>query len=149
MITSNYKRGLEVIIINSLLLSAFLLSYLSPSSLLKNRPVFDSEREPISITDFEIKEQQSNHLAEIGFFDDNYASGIPKEITSQGEIIFITTHQEGLIIINASSPLVPRVIGTFKGDGDVQKFAIQGNYLYLCEIGGGLDIIDISNLSNQ
>jgi hypothetical protein len=72
--------------------------------------------------------------------------GVPQRVHVDGDIAFVSTNIDGLLIIDVSDPTNPQLIGQSNPPGSTQAFSVQDSYAYVLS-NGNLWVIDISDFS--
>ncbi|MFW9908957.1 MAG: LVIVD repeat-containing protein [Candidatus Thorarchaeota archaeon] len=73
--------------------------------------------------------------------------GLPFNLESKGDIVYIADQEEGLRIIDISNPAQPVELEGYSGSGMAFDVKIVGNYLYFADYEYGMVVLDISNPS--
>jgi len=85
------------------------------------------------------------------------AGGIATEVAISGNYAYVVVYESGFQIIDISDPNKPRAVGGHRATGYAAGVAVSGSYAYLTTdrrfeltnyVGGGLEVIDISNPAN-
>ena len=65
--------------------------------------------------------------------------------SGSGNLCFLATGSEGLIILDVTTPAEPRLLGTYDTPGSAFDVKVEDNYAYVGEGGYGFIILDISD----
>lgn len=71
------------------------------------------------------------------------------DVNVEGSIAFVSVMGKGVILIDVSNVFSPRFITTFKAN--IQRgsqVVLSGDYLYISDYGGGLQVLDIRDISS-
>lgn len=66
-------------------------------------------------------------------------------VIKDDNIVYLSTQDEGVIILDVSIPSNPIKLGNYVPSSEVESLAIEGNYVYIATRNDGLRVIDISN----
>ena len=72
-------------------------------------------------------------------------SGLASNITVQGNYAFIADSNDGVQIVDITSPSSPIIVNTIPELGTTQKVIVDNNIAYIFDYGWGLRIYDVSN----
>ena len=61
---------------------------------------------------------------------------------------YIAYAEDGLRIVDIHNPEKPKLLSTFKADGNVRDVVARGNYAYVAELRAGVRVIDVSDVSH-
>ena len=66
-------------------------------------------------------------------------------MASNGDLVFICSGAPGLMILDASDPSAPQLLGTLDTPGSCTDVAVLGNYLLVADGAVGLQTVDVSD----
>jgi len=67
----------------------------------------------------------------------------PTQVTGVGDLAYVTSNFEGLVIVDVASPGAPIALGRVGTLGDAHDVDVQGNYAYVA--GGGLTVLNVTD----
>jgi hypothetical protein len=101
----------------------------------------------MSVTFASVNAQNSHNITRLNQYYHNWGDGV-KDVTIKGDYAYLACGEEGLRIINISTPAAISDVGQLTCPGLSSTLAISGNYAYIGGYDSGLHIIDITNLSS-
>ena len=82
----------------------------------------------------------------VGSYGRSVSTGNGFDITLSGHHIFRANGYGGLQIFDISNPATPALAGTYSTSGDAYGVAVSGDYIYICEWGTVLEILEFDPL---
>ncbi len=86
-----------------------------------------------------LKPESISYLSSLGGTAEIY-----RDLHIVGNLAYVASGFDGLVIMDISSPKAPFIVGTRNTPGDASGVAVQGDYAYVADFTFGLQIIDVS-----
>ncbi|NPE09670.1 MAG: hypothetical protein GNW80_15400 [Asgard group archaeon] len=77
-----------------------------------------------------------------------WGAGFISDIVVKGDLAFLATADDGLVIYNISNPANPAFVSSFDNGGGIVNIEVKGNYVYAADRTDGLEIINITDIEH-